>query len=235
VLPTVAAEPATVNASGPSSAEPGETVTVSVTLTNSGQNDSGYIADVSVPNDWTVTSYTDDSGFWNGDDRSWLWQTISPGDSVTPAVTVGIPTDETSGSYAIEAVAKSSNGVEATTTHMVTVGRPTEESESPQNADGTDDDSTITNNESLDITNDESLDNGTAVGDEEANNSTVADNEARKSSTTDAVDDQSSTDGSEAVDNDETESETPGFGVVVATLSLVGGALGASRRSRLDN
>lgn len=221
LVPTVAAEPATVNASGPSSAAPGETVTVSVTLTNSGQNDSGYIVEISVPDNWTVTSHTNDGGVWNEDDRSWLWQTISPGDLVTPAVTVEIPSDETGGSYTIEAVAKSSDGIEGTTTQTVTVESRTENS-----GTDTEQDTDSANND------------GTASTDAEPDNSTVEDATnsteemaAGDTETNETGDDENSTEDGETVDSTETESETPGFGAIVAVVALGGVALAAGRRN----
>lgn len=118
----VAAAPATVSSSGPTSADPGDSVTVSVTLTNTGDGEDNYIADVSIPSGWSVDGHSDDGGTWNGGDRSWLWQNLGAGDSVTPSITVTVPSGVDDGSYTIETTAKSSDGVEDTTTHTVTIG-----------------------------------------------------------------------------------------------------------------
>lgn len=122
LLPSgVVAAPATASSNGPDTAGPGDTVTISVTLTNTGNNPGGYIANVSVPDGWSVDDQVDDGAIWNDGDRAWLWQSIDSGDSVTPSITMAIPSDESAGSYEIATVVKSTEGIEANTTHTVTV------------------------------------------------------------------------------------------------------------------
>ena len=116
-----AAEPATASATGPDSAAPGETVTISVTISNSGENPGGYVGDVSLPDGWSVSEQTADGAIWNDGDRSWLWQSINAGDSVNPSISVTIPSNETAGSYDIETAVKSNEGIEANATHTIEI------------------------------------------------------------------------------------------------------------------
>ena len=106
----VVAQQATVTTDAPETASPGETITVSVTLTNAKSNQENYIADVSLPDGWTVESHTDDGGTWNGGDVKWLWQNIPANSSVTPSLTVTVPAETTSGSVAIATTVKSAAG-----------------------------------------------------------------------------------------------------------------------------
>ena len=134
------AEPATASATGPDVAAPGETVTISVTISNTGESPGGYVGDVSLPDGWTVSEQTPADAIWNSGDQSWLWQSINAGESVNPSVTVMIPTDEAAGSYNIETVVKSNDGIEANATHSVEIQGDAEEStdgESDVDADTT--------------------------------------------------------------------------------------------------
>ena len=61
VVPAVAAEPATGSIDGPSDVSPGETVTYTFPVTNTGSESSGYIVDVSLPDGWSVVERYDAS------------------------------------------------------------------------------------------------------------------------------------------------------------------------------
>lgn len=126
----VTAAPASASASGPDTAAPGETVTISVTISNTGDDPGGYVGDISLPENWTIEDQSAAGAIWNGGDRSWLWQSIQPGDSVSPTVTVAIPANETAGSYTVGTAAKSNEGIEANATHAIDVeGEPVEDSD----------------------------------------------------------------------------------------------------------
>jgi PGF-CTERM protein len=118
---TAAAEPATISSSGPNEAEPGTQVTISYTLTNTGANKSAYILDLSLPANWTVVNHTDDGATWKSTDNSWLWQTVDPGESVTPSVTLEIPSDAAPGDYIVNGTVKSNEAIEAVNNHTITV------------------------------------------------------------------------------------------------------------------
>lgn len=125
----VSAAPASASTTGPDTAAPGETVTISVTISNTGDEPGGYVGDISLPEDWTIDSQSPDGAIWNAGDRSWLWQSIQPGDSVNPSMTVAIPTNETSDSYTVETAVKSNDGIEANATHTIDIqGDPVEQS-----------------------------------------------------------------------------------------------------------
>jgi hypothetical protein len=123
-----AAEPATVSSSGPATAASGDEVTVSATITNTGENPSGFVGDVSLPDGWDVSGQTAEGAIWNNGDQSWLWQSIDPDTSVNPSITVAVPSNATAGSYDVEMAVKSNEGIEANTTHTVTISN---ESSSP--------------------------------------------------------------------------------------------------------
>lgn len=118
------AAPASVSANGPNSAEPGQDVRVSFSLTNTGETASAYILDISVPNAWMVTGHLDDGGTWKTSDNSWLWQTVDPGESVSPSVTLQVPS-EANGDYTVSATGKDSDGIVGTDSTTVTVETPT--------------------------------------------------------------------------------------------------------------
>lgn len=124
----VAAQQATVATDGPATASTGETITVTVTLTNTKPSEENYIADVSLPDGWSVESHTDDGGTWNGGDISWLWQNIPANESVTPTITVTAPTETSASSATIETTAKSKNGTEDTANYTVDISSSGEDS-----------------------------------------------------------------------------------------------------------
>lgn len=125
----VVAQQATVTTDGPTTASPGETITVTVTLSNTKQSQENYIADVSLPDGWTVESHTDDGGTWNSGDISWLWQNIPANNTVTPAITVTVPSQTDGGSATISTAAKSKNGTEDTATHTIDIPSSSDGSE----------------------------------------------------------------------------------------------------------
>lgn len=131
LVTSVLGAPASVSASGPSTAEPGGEVTMSFSLTNTGESASAYTLDVSVPTEWTVTSHSDDEGKWKASDASWLWQTVNASESVNPSVTLLVP-DDASGEYTISATGKDSDGVVGS--DSVTVQTPSPESHVDRNA-----------------------------------------------------------------------------------------------------
>ena len=144
VLPSslvTAAEPATITSDGPSTAASGNTVTVSINLTNAGTAEENYIADVSMPTGWSVQSQSDDSGEWNSGDKSWLWQNVDSSESVTPSISLAVPDDESSGSYTIETAAKTSEGTVATTSHSLTIDNPNDGDDGSSDDGSSDDES----------------------------------------------------------------------------------------------
>jgi hypothetical protein len=118
----VSAEPAALSAENDGPAEPGDNVTVSYSLENTGESDSGYILDVqSIPDGWTVVEHSDDGGTWKESDTRWLYQTIEPGETKNPSVTLEIPAGESDGQYTIEGEAKDNETVRDRTSTTVTV------------------------------------------------------------------------------------------------------------------
>jgi uncharacterized repeat protein (TIGR01451 family) len=102
---------------------PGETVTVSTTVTNEGENgSSGVVVDAGVPDGWTVVEREDAGGTWRSSTREWLWVSVDPGESVSPSLTLRAP-ENASGEYAVTFVVSTgdSDG-NATAEGIVTVG-----------------------------------------------------------------------------------------------------------------
>lgn len=141
-----AAEPAAANSSGPSVAAPGDAVTVSITVTNTGAETGGYVGNVSLPANWTVEAQAADGAIWNSGDRAWLWQSIAPDSPTTATITATIPANATIGTYNVTTAVKSSDRVEATTSHTIAVEntsaaseQATAETAKPEETAGTDD------------------------------------------------------------------------------------------------
>jgi subtilisin family serine protease len=79
----------------------GTNTTVNYTLENTQSTNSSYILNISTPSRWTIAAHSDDGGNWQSNGSKWLWQTIEPGGTVSPAVTVSVP-DNLNGSYRMQ-------------------------------------------------------------------------------------------------------------------------------------
>jgi len=123
----VSAEPANLDSSAPNNADAGDEVTVSFSLTNTGNNESAYILNVDqIPDDWEIVDREDDGGTYKESDTRWLFQTIKPGETRNPSLTFKIPDDEDTGSYTVSAEAKDNDeGVRDTTSETINVQGPT--------------------------------------------------------------------------------------------------------------
>ena len=97
-----------------------QTAPVSFTLTNTGENETGFILNVSLPTNWTIQSRDDAGGTWNDDENKWLWQRIASGENIKPNLTVAVPKTE-NGTYKIPAEALNSDSVVATTNATIRV------------------------------------------------------------------------------------------------------------------
>jgi PKD repeat protein len=94
----------------PTSAQAGGTATVELNVTNPGTDPQGYILDLSLPTELAVDTQTADGGTWNAGETKLLYQTIDPGESRSPMVTISIPSDA-AGSYPVQAELKTADGV----------------------------------------------------------------------------------------------------------------------------
>ena len=117
---SVAASDASVTASAPDSAAPGDVVEVSFEITNSGDENGSHYLNVEKPEGWEIVSRDDDGADWSPR-QSWNWGNIEPGASRNPAIRLQIPDDEESGTYEVTGIAGDAGGDEDSTTETITV------------------------------------------------------------------------------------------------------------------
>ncbi|MDS0260217.1 hypothetical protein NDI56_12505 [Haloarcula sp. S1CR25-12] len=117
----VMAAPADTSISGPQEVRAGDTVTYTFTVTNTGDEMSGYVLDVTLPDSWTVTDRDDDGDNWREDGTQWVWLSVQPAESKDPSLTVSVPSDASADSEEITASVSDADGVQATTTEQVTI------------------------------------------------------------------------------------------------------------------
>ena len=118
---SVAASDASVTASTPDSAAPGDVVEVSFEITNSGDESGSHYLNVEKPEGWEIVSRDNDSAVWSSPRQSWNWDNIEPGASRNPAIRLQIPDDEESGTYEVTGIAGDAGGDEDSTTETITV------------------------------------------------------------------------------------------------------------------
>ena len=118
---SVAASDASVTASAPDSAAPGDVVEVSFEITNSGDENGSHYLNVEKPEGWEIVSRDDDGAVWSSSQQSWHWDNIEPGASRNPAIRLQIPDDEESGTYEVTGIAGDAGGDEDSTTETITV------------------------------------------------------------------------------------------------------------------
>lgn len=123
-------ETATVSIDAPESAKPGDTITASMSVTNTGNKTSGYILAVFAPESWEIVNRTDDAGVWKNGKNKWIWLSIGSGETRQPTLTFTVPEDATQRPARISVIVKSNNGVNNsgvsdTATHKVSIRSPT--------------------------------------------------------------------------------------------------------------
>ena len=141
---SVAASDASVTASAPDSAAPGDVVEVSFEITNSGDENGSHYLDVEKPEGWETVSRDDDGADWSSALQSWNWDNIESGASRNPAIRLQIPDDEESGTYEVTGTAGDAGGDKDNTTETITVeseSTPTDDDPTPTPTED-DDDST---------------------------------------------------------------------------------------------
>ena len=99
----------------------GTEATVQFGLENTGQQDEGYILNLTLPEGWEISDRTDDGGTWNSNETKWLWETVGQGEQVQPAVTVSVPED-TEGTYSVDGAVLANDGVVDEETVTVSIG-----------------------------------------------------------------------------------------------------------------
>ena len=118
---TVAATGGSVSSSGPNSANPGDQVTVSLELTNSGDEDSSHYLEVDKPASWDIVSRDDDGADWSSARQTWSWDVIRAGQSKNPSITLTIPEDAESGTYEVRGTAGDRGGDKDSTLQEIIV------------------------------------------------------------------------------------------------------------------
>lgn len=119
-------------------AQPGETVTVTFTLKNTGDQPRAHIVGVGTPDGFTIKNRSDDGASWNGQKSEWLFQTIQSGDSVSPSLTLKVP-EEASGEYTVTGETMTLAGTQDEVTATINVVPPEEGPEDPENPEDPED------------------------------------------------------------------------------------------------
>ncbi|MFB6141901.1 MAG: pre-peptidase C-terminal domain-containing protein [Halorientalis sp.] len=108
-------------------ASPGETTTITYTVTNNGDAPRSVRVESGVgdlPSGWSVESRDAGDAAWNADRSAWLFQRIEPGESVSSSLEVAVP-DDASGNVDLTATLHSSGGTsDAAATVTVNTGGP---------------------------------------------------------------------------------------------------------------
>ena len=114
-------EPATTSIDGPSAVQASENVTYTFELTNTGDNESGYLLNATVPDGWVIVDRADDGGNWQDSDHEWLYLPIEPGATKSPSLTVSVPESASEGTVEIASLVSNTDGEQDTATQAVTV------------------------------------------------------------------------------------------------------------------
>ena len=98
----------------------GTNTTVTFNLENTGETNSSYILNLSLPEGWTAVDYDNAGGDRQDGEAKWLWQTITPNETVSPSVTLEVPED-IEGTYTVSGDVLSNDGLIAQADAAVTV------------------------------------------------------------------------------------------------------------------
>lgn len=82
----------------------GTNATVQFTLENDRRQNNSYIVNLSVPDGWTPVAFDGDGGSQQTNQTKWLWQTVEPGETVSPSVTMAVP-ENINGTYNVTGTA----------------------------------------------------------------------------------------------------------------------------------
>lgn len=85
------------------SVEPGGEVVVTFETTNTGDDPTAAIVNVTARPDWEVANRSDAGGLWR-DSGEWLFQTVDAGETATPTLWLSVPADA-GGEYTVAATA----------------------------------------------------------------------------------------------------------------------------------
>jgi len=96
------------------SVEPGGGVVVTFETTNTGDDPTAAIVNVTARPAWSVANHSDAGGLWR-DSGEWLFQTIDAGETATPALRLSVPADA-SGEYTVAATVTDGDSTASTET-----------------------------------------------------------------------------------------------------------------------
>lgn len=132
----------------------GTNATFEFALENTGDQNSSYILNLTVPDNWIPVAYSGDGGDRQDGEVKWLWQTIEPDETVNPTVTVEVP-ERINGSYTVTGEALTNESVVAQATATASVLN--------RNVTASIADQTLANGSETSVTVDAPLSNGTLV------------------------------------------------------------------------
>ena len=112
---------ATLSVDGASEVQPGDTVTYTFSVTNTGENESGYLLNITRPNGWEIVDQNSESGWWKENETTWIVRSIEPGSTREPSLTFSVPDSASDGTVEVAVYLNSTEDFEDTTAKSVTV------------------------------------------------------------------------------------------------------------------
>lgn len=119
--------------------EPGGGVVVTFEITNTGEVPAALIISVDDQSPYSIESREDDGGIWSAVKQSWLFQTVEPGESRSPSLTLSVPETASGGEHTIAAECLTTGGVQgadSVTIETITNSPPTADAGADQRVAG---------------------------------------------------------------------------------------------------
>jgi len=96
------------------SATPGESVTIPVTISASVDEKQAYVANLSLPEGWTVVGQSVEQGEWYTERTAWIWRSVDASTELEPTIELAVP-DAASGTASVQMEVVGEDNQQATT------------------------------------------------------------------------------------------------------------------------